>query len=512
MGPAVQSAWYTLVQHGAAESAVASTQDPVSQALVGIIIVSVFVLLAMEKAHRVLVVFSAVALLWTITYLTPYRLISFEASARAIDLNVLLLLASMMAVVGVLKSTGVFTWAVSRLVVRAGGRPLAMQRLVFWFTAAVSAVADNVTTVIFVTPMAAVMARQAKIRLEVILLPMVIASNIGGTATLIGDPPNILIGSAAGLSFVAFLSNLTIPIILMMFVLEWYTRRFFRDDLAVPPSPPTPVEQVIHDPALLRWGLGISAFIFLGFLTHSLTGMPAAVPAVIGAALLLVVQDVLYLRRHRPSHDERTHGLLEVIEKEIEWPTLSFFAFLFIAVGAAMETGLIDTLANGLAAAIHQGGTVLGLGTNGVLILGALLILWVAAVVSALIDNIPFVAVTIPIVARLAGELHGDTVVLWWALSLGACLGGNGSPIGASANVTVLGLAEREGLRIAFKDFLRFAVPMTVLTILISSVFVIAHVAIGITATLQIGLALTGLITAIKWVRSRRAVGAMAAK
>ena len=174
--------------------------------------------------------------------------------------------------------------------------------------------------------------------------------------------------------------------------------------------------------------------------------MPVAVPAAIGAAMILVAQDWIMLRTHRPTQGERVHGILNVIEREIEWPTLAFFAFLFIAVGAAVETGLIDTLAGGLERFIGWGRVSLGLTETGTLLFAALMVLWVSGVLSALIDNIPYVAVTIPLIARLVGGLTGDTEILWWALSLGACLGGNGTAIGASANVTVVGLAEKGGV------------------------------------------------------------------
>lgn len=474
-----------FLEGGAAFSA---TTDPISQILVGVVLAAVFVLLALEAAHRVLVVFSAVALLWIITYLTPWHLITFEEAQAALDLNVLLLLASMMAIVGVLKSTGVFGWSVTRLVARAGGDVRLLQTLILWFTAGVSAMADNVTTVIFMTPMVLVMARRVGLRPHVLLLPMILASNIGGTATLIGDPPNILIGSAAGLGFLTFLTNLAVPVILMMLLLDWYSRRAVGRGLpASLAGDEAPPETTISDPAMLRAALIISGVVILGFLTHSVTGMPAAIPAVVGAAAILIVQDVLYLRRSSPSTTERAHGMLKVIEREIEWPTLSFFAFLFIAVGAASQTGLIATLANGLVGIIEWGRVTYSLTDPGTLLLASLLILWVSAVVSALIDNIPFVAVTIPIVALLTTRLQGDTVALWWALSLGACLGGNGSPIGASANVTVLGLAERAGTRISFGAFLRYSLPMTLLTLLISTLFLVGHVLLGAGRTVSLG-------------------------
>jgi Na+/H+ antiporter NhaD/arsenite permease-like protein len=444
----------------------------------------VFVVLALEKAHRVLVVLEAVALLWAITYLTPYRLITFEASQAAIDLNVIFLLAAMMALVAVLKTTGVFGWAVARLMEHARGRVTLVMRLVAWFTGTLSAFADNVTTVVFVTPMAVNMAERLSLRPAAFLLPMVMAANIGGTATLIGDPPNIMIGSGAGLDFVDFIANLAAPCLVMLVALEYVAEWYFRDELqgargnAATPAAGTPSSEITN-PALLRWALVITALVFVGFFAHGFTGMPAAVPAVLGAAALLVVQDVLYLRQHRPSHEEREHGLLDVIEREIEWPTLCFFIFLFIAVGAAVQTGLIDTIAGALSLAIHQGSARMGLGAAGTLLFSALLLCWVSGVLSSLIDNIPFVAVAIPIVARLTTELPGDTSVLWWALSLGACLGGNGTPIGASANVTVIGLAEKAGWRISFREFARFGVPVTAMTLVIASLWLALYVYAG---------------------------------
>lgn len=424
-----------------------ATTDPVSQVLVAALIVCVFALLAVDKAHRVLIMAGAVALLWLITYLTPYRLIPFEAGQRAVDLNVILLLASMMAIVGVLKTTGVFSWTVGRVLYRSRGRTALIVTLIAWFTGLMSSVADNVTTVIVAVPIAFEVAALMRIPTAALLLPMVVASNIGGTATLIGDPPNILIGSGAHLSFPAFVLNLGPPVLLMLVVIEWFSQRYFRPAIrAARPLEPSAVgSRPIEQPILLRWGLVISALVFLGFLTHVATGMPASVRALIGAAALLIVQDLLALRTQAPSIGERVHGILTVIEREIEWPTLCFFALLFIAVGAAAETGLIDALASGLAGFIQNSRAYFGLTEAGTLLLAALLILWVSGFLSAVIDSIPYVAVSIPIVAKLAPQLGGETEILWWALSLGACLGGNGTAIGASANVTVIGLAERAG-------------------------------------------------------------------
>ncbi len=492
-----------------------STTDPVSQGIVAAVIVAVFVLLALEKAHRVLVVFAAAALLWAVTYATPYRLISFEQAKDAIDLNVLFLLAGMMAIVGVLKTTGVFPWAVGRILAYARGRPPLIQSLVAWFTGVVSALADNVTTVIFVTPMAQEMAHRTRVPAAAYLLPVVMAANIGGTATLIGDPPNIMIGSGAGLSFMAFIEALAVPVVWMMLLLQVVSRRWYRTQLSPPPAPEAAVEpHVITDPALLRWALGITAVVFAGFATHSLTHMPVAVPALVGAGFLLVVQDVLYMRRHRPGRKDRVHGLLKVIEHEIEWPTLTFFAFLFIAVGAAVATGLIDTLAGGLLWLIETGRHAFGLDPLATLLFAALMICWVSGVASAVIDNIPFVAVSIPVVARLTTELPGDTGILWWALALGACLGGNGSAIGASANVTVLGLAEKGGTRISFAEFTRFGATVMALTLVVASAFLAGYVYLGGGMTTAIGLAglpVAGVGLALG-ARRRRATGTASAR
>lgn len=465
----------------ASEGEVVSTQDPVSQTIVGVLIVTLFVLLAREAAHRVLIAMGTVAVLWLFTYFTPWKLIGFEASARALDVNVLLLLAGMMAIVGVLKSTGAFAWAVGRVLDRTKGHPLAASRLVAWFTAVLSANLDNVTTVIFVTPMATGMSKRIGLAPVAILLPMVVASNIGGTATLIGDPPNIMIGSGANLTYMAFLENLTAPILIMMVVLMWYLGRYYKSDFAAARAPAEGVhtDAAISDPVLYRWMIVICLFVLAGFLTHSVTGMAVAVPAVLGAAAALVVQDRLYLRKHKPTAHERAHGILGVLEKDIEWPTLSFFVFLFIVVGAAVQTGLIGSVAKGMGSLITTVSTTFGLSDAGTLIFAALLICWVSAVLSAFIDNIPYVAVSIPLIHQLAPTLPGQTEVLWWALSLGACLGGNATVVGASANVTTVGLAEKEGVRISFLQYSKFAAPIATLTVVVSSLFLIGFVLLG---------------------------------
>ena len=459
-----------------------ATTDPISQGIVAVALVALFGLLTLEKAHRVLLALVTVALLWGVSYLSPWRVVTLESAQAAIDLNVLLLLAGMMAVVGVLKATGAFEWAVARLLGGRSQQPLLVMTLLLWVTGIASAFLDNVTTVIFVTPIALGIATQLKLDAKSLLLPVIMAANIGGTATLIGDPPNIMVGSAANLSFLDFVMTVAPPVLVMMVGLDLLMRRRYGDalradanasPLAAMPIPP------IHDKRLLTGMIWISAGVLIGFLAHGFTGMPAAVPATIGAAAALLLQDHLYLRSHKPSAEERRHGILAIIEHEIEWPTLVFFALLFIIVGAAVNTGLIGGLAHTLERGILAGRDAFGLSDAGTLLFAAVLVLWVAGMMSALIDNIPFVAVSIPIVASLTTNLANGSMVLWWALALGACLGGNGSPIGASANVTTLDLAARRNVRITFREFLRVGVPVVLLSLGTASIWLVLYVFFG---------------------------------
>src|SRR4051812_3293908 len=210
-----------------------STRDIASQSIVAAILVAMFALLAIDRVHRVLIPIGAVAVIWLVSYFSPFKLISFEAAKNAVDLNVILLLFSMMALVGVLKTTNVFPWAVDRLLERSRGNPSRAAGLIIWFTGVLSAILDNVTTVIFAYPMASEMARRLRINGSAFLLPMVMAANIGGTATLIGDPPNVLIGTdpRSGLSFLSFIEHLTVPCTFMLVVLVWYSRRYYPADV-----------------------------------------------------------------------------------------------------------------------------------------------------------------------------------------------------------------------------------------------------------------------------------------
>ena len=472
-----------------------------------------FALLAADRVHRVLIPIGAVAVVWLISYFTPFRLISFEAAEQAVDLNVILLLFAMMALVGVLKTTNVFPWAVDRLLERSRGNPSRAARLIIWFTGILSAILDNVTTVIFTYPMASEMARRLRINGSAFFLPMVMAANIGGTATLIGDPPNVLIGAdpRTGLSFMAFIYNLTVPCTFMMFVLVWYSRRYYPDDIgrgadADHAEAARPTGAVLQNVPLLRATCWITVLIFLGFMTHTLTHMPVAVPAVIGIAAILFAQDYYYLKEHKPTAEERQHGVLDILEKDIEWPTLAFFLFLFILVGAAVATGLIESLAHG-AGLDHRPDLrrLRPVAAGRPCWWRRCIILWVSGFLSAVIDNIPYTAVTIPLVASLLGQLNAgpDGQVLWWALALGACLGGNGTLIGASANVTVTGLAEKDGKRISFNEFTAFGSRVAGLTLVMSSAYLALWLYVGSTVVNVAGaVVLVVLFAAMRFRRS----------
>jgi Na+/H+ antiporter NhaD/arsenite permease-like protein len=296
----------------------------------------------------------------------------------------------------------------------------------------------------------------------------------------------------------------------MMLVLVWYSRRYYSDDIgraadADHAGAAQPTGTRLQNVPLLRATCWITVLIFLGFMTHALTHMPVAVPAVIGIAAILFAQDYYYLKEHKPTLEERRHGVLDILEKDIEWPTLAFFLFLFILVGAAVATGLIESLANGLAWIIDGISKGLGLSPKATLLVAALLILWVSGFLSAVIDNIPYTAVTIPLVASLLSQLNAgaDGQILWWALALGACLGGNGTLIGASANVTVTGLAEKDGKRISFNEFTAFGSRIAGLTLLMSSAYLALWLSIGSTLVNVVGaVVLASLFAAMRFKRS----------
>jgi Na+/H+ antiporter NhaD/arsenite permease-like protein len=322
-------------------------------------------------------------------------------------------------------------------------------------TAFTSAFLDNVTTMVLLTPVILEIALVLRMSPLDLLVPMVLASNFGGTATLIGDPPNIMIGSYAGLTFNDFLIALTPFVIITMIVfiplMYFFYGKKYREVVVEDVDgllERLRAEYRITDFKLLTYSLGVLFFVVSLFLVHGVLHMEVSIAAILGAAILLAISRV---------------NISEILFKEVEWPTLVFFAGLFVIVGGTDQTGVIAAIAD-LVAKLSGGNLTYAI----------LLVLWVSAISSAFIDNIPFTATMLPIVAYLTQVIPGaDSMVLWWALSIGACYGGNGTLIGASANVVTAGLAERAGHTITFNEFLKVGFPIMLVSCLVGTIYIL---------------------------------------
>ena len=399
--------------------------------------------IASERVHRTKVALAGA------TLVVVTQTISQEEAVDAVDWNTIGLLAGMMLIVRVTETTGVYTY----LAIRAGqlsrGRPLAVVVALAGATAVLSAFLDNLTTVLLMVPITFLLADALDIDAIPLVIIEVIASNIGGTATLIGDPPNILIAGATGLSFVEFVANLAPIAILTLAVVVGALYAAFRHRLRIAPAAR---ERMLHlnaraaieDPAELRRTLPVLVGTILLFFAHKPLHLEPATVALTGATLMLLLS-------HQP---------LERSLAGIEWPTLFFFLGLFVMVGALEETGAIREIADGIA-------TVTG-GDRTAELLG---ILWVSGIASGVVDNIPFTATMIPVVDDLQGGEDGDDAY-WWALALGACFGGNATLIAAAANVAAAGMAERAGRPIGFVPFLKVGIPATALSLLLATGYV----------------------------------------
>ena len=422
-----------------------------------LILAGVYALIAFEFMHRTLAALLGAALILTLTYTagtfnSNYEILTFEDAIHAIDMNVIFLLMAMMIIVGVLKKTGVFQWMAYKSYQLARGNVFALASILMVVTAVTSAFLDNVTTMLLIIPVTIEIAMTLKINPVAFLLPEVFASNVGGTATLIGDPPNIMIGSYAKLSFIQFVQNLSvICLICLVFTVIFFCLYYKKEYLKAQVGDISKMishlreEYKITNAKLLTQGcvlLGITVFLFI---IHGALHMEPSIAAMFGATILLVISKV---------------DIVEMLEHEIEWPTLIFFMMLFIVVAGAEETGLIQVIADWVKDL-----------SQGSLVAAILMILWVSAIASAIIDNIPFTATMLPIVAYLNTVIPGaESGILWWSLALGACLGGNGSMIGASANVVTVGMAERAGHPISFMYYIKVAfVPMLVTIIFCSA-------------------------------------------
>lgn len=384
-----------------------------------------------------------------------------EQAVHSVDANTIGLLLGMMILVAVMKESGVFQYVAIKSAKVVKAEPIKMLVVFAIVTAVFSALLDNVTTVLLTTPVILLITRELNVKPYPYLFTSILASNIGGAATLIGDPPNIMIGSAAHLGFSDFIINVAPASVVIMIatliplMLLW-RKSLHAEDHAKERIMRMNEKEAIQDKELLIKSLVVMGMVLIGFVVgHSYHIMPATV-ALTGAALLLLLDNVHH--NSEKQHDKVHHAI-----GEAEWVTLFFFGGLFVLVHGIQNVGVISWLADHMMAM-----------TNGDRTTTIFTILWGSAILSALVDNIPFVATMIPIIQEMAPSMGGEEAIkpLWWALSLGACLGGNGSLIGASANLVVAGFAEKAGHRIPFLTFMLMAFPLMLMSIAIASVYV----------------------------------------
>lgn len=408
------------------------------------VFVLVMVAIVSEKVHRTVAAMAGAVALVIIGIMT------IENCIECIDFNTLGVLAGMMLFVGVVKESGLFEYLAIKAAKLAKGNPWRIMVAFMVVTAVLSAFLDNVTTVLLIGPMTLTICNILRVNPIPYLITEIMASNIGGTSTLIGDPPNIMIGSAAGLSFGDFITNLSIPVIIILAATILcfkflYGRKLKVDSHAVKQVMELDEKVAIKDRSLFIKSIVMICLVVVGFIFHGSLGVESSIVALSAAAIMLLIgkQDV------------------EEVVAGIEWTTILFFVGLFVVVGGMEQVGIITALANFLLDA-----------TAGQVVITMLILLWVSAIVSSILDNIPFVATVIPILLTM--EASGmDVAPLWWAVSLGACLGGNGTLIGASANVVLSGISAKHGHPITFINYLKVGYPLMLLSIVISSVYLL---------------------------------------
>ena len=404
-----------------------------------------YLLIATERIHRVAAALwgaGAMVLLGVADAKT-----AFFSEETGIDWNVIFLLLGMMVIVGVLRQTGVFEYLAIWAAKRAGGRPFAVMVMLVVITAVASALLDNVTTVLLVAPVTLLVCDRLGLKPVPFLIAEAMASNIGGTATLVGDPPNIIIASRSGLSFNDFLVNLLPIVVVLVVVFIGLCRLMFRSSFVFDAERAAAVmdldeREAIQDKGLLIRSLIILALVLVGFVSHSALHLEPSIVALLGAGAAVAV------------------SRLEPVEYlgEVEWSTLVFFGGLFVMVGALVEVGVVESVGHALTEAVGDR-----------LLLATSVVLGGSAVLSGMVDNIPYVATMAPIIQDLVGrstDLQHEA--LWWALALGADLGGNSTAVGASANVVILGIAARNGHPISFWQFTKYGLVVAATTVAIS--------------------------------------------
>jgi len=409
--------------------------------LAGSIFLLTYALIVSERIHRT--ISALLGGLAMILFVLPQ-----DKAFHAIDWNVIFLLAGMMIIANVIKETGLFQWIALQAVRLGKGDPFRVLVILSIVTAVSSALLDNVTIVILIAPVTLFVASSLRVNPVPFLIAEILASNIGGMATLIGDPPNILVGSAAGLDYLAFLTNMGPISAIILLVFIGLARFFFKKELTFQDQDVTTISDIdasglITDPVLLRKSLIVMAGVFLGFLFHGALHLEPATIALTGATLLMLWSKT------------DPHNAL----RDIEWTTLFFFFGLFIMVEALVEVGLIEIVADKV---LHL--------TRGNVALTSMFLIWFSAIASGFIDNVPYTTAMIPIVKSLTQVMPAEP--LWWSLALGPDLGGNLTLVGAAANLVVASLAEQSGHPISFRLFLRYGVITTVVSLLLASGYV----------------------------------------
>jgi Na+/H+ antiporter NhaD/arsenite permease-like protein len=420
-----------------------------------ILFVATYGIIVSEKVNRAIVSLLGAGLMIMLGVLNQ------ETAISGIDFNTLGLLTGMMVIVAITRRSGVFQFIAVWSAKKVKASPWGILLMLSLVTAVFSALLDNVTTVLLVAPVTLLICHELDLSPYPFLFAEIFSSNIGGTATLIGDPPNIMIGSAVNLTFNDFVLNLApiVPVILLVTLAIIYAvwgRKLQATDDARQRIMHFREREAITDARLLKQSLFVLFLVIGGFvMAHPLHLEPATI-AMFGAALLLLLSNLKNKAEEQSENVHHTFG-------EVEWVTIFFFIGLFIAVKGIEEAGVLAILAD----------KALNL-TGGDMTLTAVTILWISAIVSAIVDNIPFVATMIPLIKSMAPTFGGaeNLVPLWWSLALGACLGGNGSLVGASANLIVAGFAERSGHRIRFLPFMAAAFPLMILSILIANLYI----------------------------------------
>lgn len=414
------------------------------QTLSIIVFLAVIGLIILNKFHEAVVaVAGAVALMLL-------HILDVESAASYIDFNTIGVLVGMMLFVNVIKHSGMFEYIAIKTAKFAKGDPWRIMMLFVIVTAVLSGFLDNVTTVLLIGPMTISITRMLGLNPVPFLMSQILASNMGGTATLIGDPPNIMIGSQAGLSFMDFILNVAPVIVIIMALFIFGLKILYGKKMQVEESAIAKVmlldeKKAIEDSALLKKSIVMISLVILGFVFHSQLNIESSVVALTAAAVMMLIGK----------------QKAEDIIADVEWTSIIFFTALFVVVGGLVETGVVGNLAEAIIGA-----------TSSKPIMTMIIILWASALLSTILNNIPFVAALIPLVIDM-GQSGMDIFPLWWAISLGACLGGNGTLVGASANIVLANISAKHGHPISFGRFFKLGFPVMLMSVIVSTIYLV---------------------------------------